>query len=266
MTFREKLQKEHPEKVHPTYGGGCYGCPSDYGYEPDCSDCRACRQHCRAPEKACKKCWDRKIPEADLTKNQVIKRVFIALELGILALLLLALVMYTVSAAEAEPEVDIVAMSEEIHSCSLGAEVDRLLGRTAADIIAEIESRPDPKDIEMLALVIYQEVGGDAHCDECRRRVADVVLNRVEDDRFPDDIYSVLVQPGQYGRLSWTGLVWASRASSPWEANAVARAYRIAEEVLMGQHSDLYGKGYVWQAGFVQGKDNIWCCGHYFGR
>lgn len=179
-----------------------------------------------------------------------------------------SLIVWTVrvSAAEAEPRVDIVAMSETINSCSLEAEVDRLLGRTAADIMAEIKSRPDPEDIELLALVIYQEVGGDAHCDECRRRVADVVLNRVEDPRFPDDIRGVLLQPGQYGRLSWTGLVWASRAKSQWEADAVERAYRIAEEVLRGNHSDLYGNGYVWQAGFVQGRDNIWCCGHYFGR
>lgn len=121
-------------------------------------------------------------------------------------------------------------------------------------------------DVEMLALVIFQEVGGDHHCDDCRRRVADVVLNRVAHDDFPDTIYEVLTQKGQYGRLYWTGLVWAERASNQYEQHAVERAYRIAEEVLNGQHSELYGKGYIWQAEFVQGKDNIYCCGHYFGR
>lgn len=121
-------------------------------------------------------------------------------------------------------------------------------------------------ELEMLAIVIYQEVGGDAACDECRYRVGDVVLNRVADPRFHNSIYEVLVQPGQYGRLSWTGVVWADRATNPGEAHAVARAYRVAEDLLRGNHSDLYGAGYVWQAGFVQGVDNIYCCGHYFGR
>lgn len=37
----------------------------------------------------------------------------------------------------------------------------------------------DEHDVELLACVIYQEAGGDTCCDMCRRRVADVVLNRV---------------------------------------------------------------------------------------
>lgn len=128
------------------------------------------------------------------------------------------------------------------------------------------ESTVDPSAREMLALVIYQEAGGNTHCDECRRRVADVVLNRVADPRFPNTIYGVLTAPSQYGRLHWTGLVWPSRANNAGEKNAVARAYRIAEEVLNGQHSELYGQGYVWQAEFVQGSSGFWHCGHFFGK
>lgn len=122
------------------------------------------------------------------------------------------------------------------------------------------------KDIELLACVIYQEAGGDACCDDCRRRVADVVLNRVNDSRFPNDIHSVLTQPNQYGRYFQTGVVWPKRASNQGEKKAVERAYRIAEEVLSGHHSDLYGQGYIWQALFKQGKDQVYCCGTYFGR
>lgn len=125
---------------------------------------------------------------------------------------------------------------------------------------------PPQTDRERLACVIYQEVGGDAYCDECRKRVADVVLNRVNDPRFPNTVEGVLLQSGQYGRFSWTGIVWQSRASNAGERHAVERAYRIADEILAGNHSSLYGNGYVWQAGFVQGRDNIYCCGHYFGR
>ena len=128
------------------------------------------------------------------------------------------------------------------------------------------ESTVNQDELEMLACVIYQEAGGDAYCDECRYRVADVVLNRVADPRFPNTMYKVLTAKSQYGRFHWTGIVWPSRASHSGEAHAVERAYAVAEDVLNGNHSALYGEGYIWQAEFVQGKDNVYCCGHYFGR
>lgn len=121
-------------------------------------------------------------------------------------------------------------------------------------------------EIEALAIVIYQEAGGDACCDDCRMRVADVVLNRVEDERFPDTIEEVLTAPKQYGRLYHTGLKWAERSKLTEEAEAVARAYETAEAVLNGSHSELYGEEYIWQAEFKQGTDIVECCGIYFGR
>lgn len=136
----------------------------------------------------------------------------------------------------------------------------------SAPVSYETDNDVSQSDIEMLACVIYQEAGGDTHCDECRRRVADIVLNRVADDRFPNSIYEVLTQKSQYGKFSTTGIVWPSRADNPGEKNAVERAYRIAEEVLAGQHSDVYGEGYIWQATFKQGKEQFYCCGHWFGR
>lgn len=134
-----------------------------------------------------------------------------------------------------------------------------------------VTTDPDTDDsamseLEMLACVIFQEAGGDHQCDDCRRRVADVVLNRVADPRFPNTMYEVLTAPSQYGRFHWTGIVWPSRAQNAGEKHAVERAWRIAEEVLNGQHSELYGNGYVWQASFKQSGDNIYCCGHYYGR
>ena len=132
--------------------------------------------------------------------------------------------------------------------------------------IKETKPAIDEDLLEMLACVIYQEAGGDHQCDMCRCRVADIVLNRVADSRFPNTVYDVLTEKNQYGSFHWTGIVWPSRATNPYEKHAVERAYRIAREVLSGQHSDLYGKGYIWQATFVQGTDNVYCCGHYYGR
>lgn len=127
-------------------------------------------------------------------------------------------------------------------------------------------AEPNPDDVEMLACVIYQEAGGDACSDLCRYYVGDVVLNRVNDARFPDTLEGVLTQPGQYGTFSRTGVVWPSRASNPGEAAAVQRAYDTAYDLLSGNHSELYGEGYIWQAEFSQGKDVIYLDGLYFGK
>lgn len=121
-------------------------------------------------------------------------------------------------------------------------------------------------DLDLLACVIYQEAGGNSSCDNCRRRVADIVLNRVADPRFPNTIKEVLTAKNQYGKFYYTGVKWPSRAKNVNEKNAVARAYRIAKEVLNGQHSELYGKGYVWQARFKQGTTQVKCCGEYYGK
>lgn len=123
-------------------------------------------------------------------------------------------------------------------------------------------------EVEMLACAIYQEAGGDACCDLCRHRVGDVILNRMEDERFPNTVEEVLTDYQQYGRFYWTGVVWPERADKPGEAHAVARAWATARDILSGEHSDLYGEGYIYQAEFEQGTDVIYCedCGIYFGR
>lgn len=170
---------------------------------------------------------------------------------------------------------DILSETEEtIHIDETEPTVDESTEPTS-EVLPEAPSAPvtdeptsdgELSELEMLAIVIYQEAGGSSSCDECRRYVADVVLNRVNDSRFPNTIYEVLTQRAQYGRLHWTGIVWPQRASNEYEQDSVARAYRIAEEVLSGQHSKLYGQGYIWQAEFVQGTDGFWCCGHFYGR
>lgn len=131
----------------------------------------------------------------------------------------------------------------------------------AKAVVAEIATPVVPEqtytdaDLEMLALVIYQEAGGDACSDETRLMVGNVVLNRVADERFPDSIEEVLLQERQYGRLHWTGLVWADRASKPEEAHAVQRAYDCAKRVLEGER--LLPEDVIWQAEFKQGTEVV---------
>lgn len=141
------------------------------------------------------------------------------------------------------------------------------------EVVAEPETakKPEPtyteEELDALALVIYQEAGGDMCSDETRLMVGAVVLNRVADDRFPDTLQEVLTQKAQYGRLHWTGLVWPERASLPEEAHAVERAYTLAEALLGGTATGVLPADVVWQAEFVQGTEVfVEIDGFYFCR
>ena len=67
-----------------------------------------------------------------------------------------------------------------------------------------IEATPDDIELEMfyddlenLALCTMAECGF-VKDTECIRATADVMINRVQDSRFPDTFYGVFSEPGQY--------------------------------------------------------------------
>lgn len=70
------------------------------------------------------------------------------------------------------------------------------------------EDPPEPpdrlseEDIELLALITMAEAEGE--CEEGKRLVIDVVLNRMDSERFPDTVYEVIYQPGQFSP-TWNG-------------------------------------------------------------
>lgn len=126
------------------------------------------------------------------------------------------------------------------------------------------------EDLHNLALLNYIEAGQDGCCNLCRARICDVAYNRVADDRWPgeDTIAEVLLSPTQFAQLSKTGLVWPPRAKNMSEQHAIERAYMIAEQILLGNHTDVYQQGYVWYQGINRTNDYIVChdCGIYFSR
>lgn len=139
---------------------------------------------------------------------------------------------------------------------------------TVEDSLAHSDPLPDKtytdEELDILALIVYQEAGGDRVSDDTRRLVAQVFLNRVNDSRFPDSFYEVATEERQYGRLYWTGIVWPDRASSQAEAHAVERAYKIAQEVLESDEP-VCPEGVIFQAEFVQGdiyaeQDGMYFC------
>lgn len=130
----------------------------------------------------------------------------------------------------------------------------------------DVNTEPEytEEELEILAIIIYQEAGGDYYSDDTRRKVGSVFLNRVNSPLFPDTFKEVATAKRQYGRLHWTGIKWPDRASSTGEAHAVARAYTIAEELLV--NGSILPGNVIWQAEFTQGdgtychQDNIYFC------
>jgi len=110
------------------------------------------------------------------------------------------------------------------------------------------------EDIELLAHLIFAEAGSDWIEDETLYYVGSVVLNRVNSDLFPDTIYEVIYQRGQYA-CTWDGNI----NKTPTE-----RCYVIAEDLL--RNGSVLPEEVVFQAEFTQGsgvyayQDNLYFC------
>lgn len=117
-----------------------------------------------------------------------------------------------------------------------------------------------------MAAAIYNEAGGDACSDDTRRMVGYVILNRVNDDRYPNTVREVLEDKGQYGRFYYTGVEFVNRSDSYWESCAQDRAYRIAEEVLKSRNNIPIPSNVVFQSEYEQGvsiykhQDGLYFC------
>lgn len=76
-----------------------------------------------------------------------------------------------------------------------------LTSLTTIPINASLEQQISEEEkygqMEYLAIIVYAEAGNQDL--DGMRLVADVVLNRVDSDEFPDTVYDVIYQPGQFG-------------------------------------------------------------------
>ena len=121
-------------------------------------------------------------------------------------------------------------------------------------------SKYTDEDIRILATTVYYEAGGTT--EQLRTYVAQVVLNRVADSRFPSTIYGVITQPGQYAG----NYVTASATQSIKDKDAKNGTYNwatcvtSAKKAMMGQVD--MPSNVVFQANFKQGK-GVWKAIYY---
>lgn len=117
---------------------------------------------------------------------------------------------------------------------------------TGADILWAIQ-RDVPytqEDLDWLSRVIYAEMGCEWIPDEIQLKVGSVVLNRVRSTDFPDTIYDVIHQKGQYSCVS-NGSIWKTP-----DERTIRNAKRLLEEGsilpagVIGQSSVPFGTVY----------------------
>ena len=126
----------------------------------------------------------------------------------------------------------------------------------AGSVETEAEKPYTDEDLYILSHIISAEAG---NCSEdMMLSVGSVVLNRVQDDRFPDTIEDVVFQQGQYSP-TWNGAYYAE----PTEA-----ACEVAKTLL--EEGPTIDPSVVWQAEFPQGQgvydmiDSPWGTTMYF--
>lgn len=104
----------------------------------------------------------------------------------------------------------------------------------------EAEKPYSDDDLFYLSHIVQAEAG---YCSrEMMECVASVVINRVNDDRFPDSVQEVIEQPGQYSPMT-NGTFW----NEPTE-----EAIDVAEDILT--EGSILPEDVVWQANFAQGS------------
>lgn len=111
------------------------------------------------------------------------------------------------------------------------------------------------EDIRILTTTVFHEAGHTT--EQLRQYVAQLVLNRVEDSRFPDTVKGVITQPGQYSTKYAT--VEAANAIQATDSKNGTYYYGICEDsvkaAMMGQVE--MPSNVLYQANFSQGK-GVW--------
>lgn len=161
-------------------------------------------------------------------------------------IVLLMIVSFIVGARSVEPEVKetvVQAPAPEPEIVTLIKYVD-----VPYEPVVEDDSNFQT-DRDIIATVVYNEAWGG--CSERHRElVAAVVVNRVNDSRFPNTVYDVVTQPNQYLKAyADPNSTYRQRATS--DPQVWAECQRIAARALHGEIE--CDPAVVWQAESTQG-------------
>ena len=109
-----------------------------------------------------------------------------------------------------------------------------------------ITAQFNEEDIDLMTRLVYAEAGSSWLPDELQLHVGSVILNRIANDCFPDTLYDVVYQKGQYAPM-WTGAI-----------NNTPDERTIANVMWLIENGSISPINVVWQAEFKQGKTVYW--------
>lgn len=146
----------------------------------------------------------------------------------------------------AAPSQDVPVRTAKQDALHVAAEHLRSAGYTDEDEEIRTLSAAWWAEQDKLDVVARVVMGEAADCPaEHQIAVAAVVVNRVNDERFPDTVREVVAQPGQYSTSYLTGFARTTRS-----------CYVAAKAALDG--TDNVPDDVVWQAQFPQGRSTWW--------
>ena len=103
-------------------------------------------------------------------------------------------------------------------------------------------------DLYELSHILAQEVGSDWIPDWVILAAGEVILNRVQSEHYPNTIYGVVHDPGQYSGASDAGF---------YEIQPTERVVRLASSLLDGTGRVFNNSAVVFQAEFPQGSSCV---------
>lgn len=105
-----------------------------------------------------------------------------------------------------------------------------IIAIAGAILIAQPVMADYDNDLWYLSRVIQQEAG---YCSqEMQESVGSVVLNRVDDDRFPNTIPEVIEQPGQYSTASYLASQEPTQEAINVAVDLLENGSKLPEDIL----------------------------------
>ena len=139
------------------------------------------------------------------------------------------------------------------------------IGEQERKRLAEIEERRKKVYLEMIedlsddekeliCRITFREAGN--QCEEGKRAVMEVILNRVKDENFPNSVEGVLSAPGQFSTWKLRNKVTSEQVDNMME---VLEVVQDSEPVLAGNYVYFDGVKHSY------GKNYVKIQGHWFG-
>lgn len=124
----------------------------------------------------------------------------VVLTLAISIILTLMIIFIPTAADEKMEAMNAVTEPSEEIQLAMETEVEKIESETETEAETETETEYTEQDLyddlELLAYCVMSEAGN--QCEEGKRLVIDTILNRVDNQYFPDTVHDVIYAPGQF--------------------------------------------------------------------